>query len=98
MIFIIDIFVLEINHLPKQKINPKVKALIVESGLMHFTKWENAIQIQRAVLIPNKRKAMSSRFEKDLVWLYINNPEEFQSRRDIVLSKGNRKEYDAVVF
>ncbi|NLD48121.1 MAG: hypothetical protein GX660_13165 [Clostridiaceae bacterium] len=47
-------------------------------------------------MVPGKRKAMSI-FEKDMVWLYINNAEEFQQKRAIVHSKGDRRAYDAVV-
>ncbi len=36
-------------------------------------------------------------FEKDMVWLYINNAEEFQQKSAIVRSKGDRRAYNAVV-
>lgn len=35
--------------------------------------------------------------EKNYVWMYINDAAEFQAKLDIVHSKGDRKEYNAVV-
>lgn len=32
-----------------------------------------------------------------MVWLYINNTEEFQQKCDIVHTKGDRRAYNAVV-
>lgn len=57
---------------------------------------ERASGIQKDGLVLGKRKAMNI-FEKNMVWLYINNAEEFQQKCAIVHSKRDRRAYNAVV-
>ena len=83
-------------HLPKERCSEDVKDLIMSKGLIHFTTIENADNIQREGLKPGKRKPMYSR-EKNFVWMYINEAGEFQSKLDLIHSKGYRKKYNAVV-
>ncbi|MDF2986096.1 MAG: hypothetical protein K0R50_1606 [Eubacterium sp.] len=100
-IFIISIIlfrlILECIHIPRYRISDDVKNQILNNGLIHFTLWERASEIQKDGLVPGKRKAMNI-FEKNMVWLYINNAEEFQQKCDIVHSKGDRRTYNAVVI
>lgn len=91
------ILFLTITHIPKMCLTAEIKRQILDNGLIHFTMWENAEKIQQEGLIPDKQKAMN-RFEKNMVWMYINNAVEFQNKYKIVHSKGNRKGYDAVVL
>lgn len=94
---ILFILILEYIHIPKHHISDDVKKEILHNGLMHFTLLERASEIQKDGLVPGKRKAMNI-FEKNMVWLYINNAEEFQQKCDIVHSKGDRRTYNAVVI
>lgn len=94
---ILFILILEYIHIPKHHISDDVKKEILHNGLMHFTLLERAYEIQKDGLVPGKRKAMNI-FEKNMVWLYINNAEEFQQKYDIVHSKGDRRAYNAVVI
>jgi hypothetical protein len=87
--------ILMIKHYPKRKLTKNIKELILQNGLIHFTLWENAEKIQNEGLKPWQEKAMYF-LEKDMVWLYMNNENDFQSKCDIVHKKGKRKEYDAV--
>lgn len=83
-------------HCPKEQCSGEVKDLIMSKGLTHFTTIENAERIQREGLKPGKKKAMYPR-EKNFVWMYINEADEFQAKLDLIHSKGERKEYNAVV-
>ncbi|MEA5084747.1 MAG: hypothetical protein VB018_11460 [Lachnospiraceae bacterium] len=100
-IFIISIIlfmlILEYIHIPRYRISDDIKKQILNKGLIHFTLLEQASEIQKDGLVPGKRKAMNI-FEKNMVWLYINNEEEFQQKCDIVHSKGDRRVYNAVVI
>jgi hypothetical protein len=99
-IFIVSIIlfmlILEYMHIPRHYISDDVKK-ILHNGLIHFTLLERAYEIQKEGLVHGKRKAMNI-FEKNMVWLYINNAEEFQQKCDIVHSKGDRRAYNAVVI
>lgn len=99
-IFIVSIIlfmlILEYLHIPRHHISDEVKKQILNNGLIHFTLLERASEIQKNGLVPGKRKAMNI-FEKNMVWLYINNAEEFQKKCAIVHSKGDRRAYNAVV-
>ena len=87
--------ILEYMHIPRYRIPDDVKNQILHNGLIHFTLLEQASGIQTDGLVPGKRKAMNI-FEKNMVWLYINNAEEFQQKCAIVHSKGDRRAYNAV--
>ena len=87
---ILFMLILEYIHIPRYRISDDVKIQILNNGLIHFTLWERASEIQKDGLVPGKRKAMSI-FEKNMVWLYINNAEEYQQKCDIVHSKGDRR-------
>lgn len=89
--------VLMIIHYPKRKLNNSIKKHILKNGLIHFTLWENAEKIQNEGLKPRQRKAMYP-LEKDMVWLYINEENNVQTKCDIIHKKGMRKKYDAVVY
>lgn len=93
---ILFMLILVYMHIPRYHIPDDVKNQILHNGLIHFTLLERASGIQKDGLVPGKRKAMNI-FEKNMVWLYINNAEEFQQKRAIVHSKGDRRAYDAVV-
>lgn len=97
LILILTWLILMIKHYPKRKLTENIKELILQNGLIHFTLWENAEKIQNDGLKPGQEKAMYF-LEKDMVWLYINNENDFQSKCNIVHKKGKRKEYDAVVY
>lgn len=84
-------------HIPRYHISDDVKKQILHNGLMHFTLLEQSHDIQEDGLVPGKRKAMNI-FEKNMVWLYINNIEEIQQKYDIVHSKGDRRAYNVVVI
>lgn len=100
-ILIVSIFlfmlILEYMHIPRHHISDDVKKQILHNGLMHFTLLERSRDIQEEGLVPGKRKAMSI-FEKNMVWLYINNAEKYQQKCVIVHSKGDRRVYNAVVI
>lgn len=83
-------------HCPREQCSGSIKEMIMTKGLIHFTIIENAENIQSEGLAPKRRKAMFAR-EKNYVWMYINDADEFQAKLDIVHSKGDRKEYNAVV-
>lgn len=83
-------------HCPRESCSGEVKDLIMGKGLIHFTMIENAESIQREGLKPGKKKAMYPR-EKNFVWMYINEADEFQAKLDLIHRKGERKEYNAVV-
>jgi len=83
-------------HCPKEPCSGEVKDLIMSKGLIHFTMIENAESIQQEGLKPGKKKAMYPS-EKNFVWLYINEVDEFQSKLEIIHSKGERKKYNAVI-
>ena len=89
--------ILEYMHIPRNRISNEVKKQILQNGLIHFTLLERAYETQKGGLAPGKRKAMNI-FEKNMVWLYINNVEEFKLKSDIVHSKGDRRAYNAVVI
>lgn len=93
---ILFMLILVYMHIPRYRIPDDVKNQILHNGLIHFTLLERTSGIQKDGLVPGKRKAMSI-FEKDMVWLYINNAEEFQHKCAIVHSKGDRRVYNAVV-
>lgn len=94
---ILIMLLLSYKHLPKQPLSYDVKNQILDNGLIHFTLWDCAQEIQKEGLVPGKRKAMNI-FEKNMVWMYINNAEDFQQKCDIVHSKGDRSAYDTVVI
>lgn len=94
---ILFMLILEYKHIPRHHISDDVKKQILHNGLIHFTLLERAHDIQKYGLVPGKRKAMNI-FEKNMVWLYINNVEEFKLKSDIVHSKGDRRAYNAVVI
>lgn len=83
-------------HCPRESCSGEVKNLIMSKGLIHFTMIENAENIKREGLKPGNKKAMFAR-EKKYVWMYINEAAEFQSKLEIIHSKGERKKYNAVV-
>lgn len=56
---ILFMLILEYIHIPRYRISDDVKNQILNNGLIHFTLWERASEIQKDGLIPGKRKAMS---------------------------------------
>lgn len=95
--FIIAYVLVMIKHVPKRKLTDDVKELILKNGLIHFTSWHHAENIQKEGLMPKQEKPMFP-LEKNMVWLYLNNEDEFQTKFDIIRKKGKRKKYDSVVF
>ena len=83
-------------YIPRYRIPDDVKNQILHNGITHFTLLERTSGIQKDGLVPGKRKAMSI-FEKDMVWRYINNAEEFQQKCAIIHRTGDRRAYNAVV-
>lgn len=91
-IFIKDL----IYHTPKQILIDKEIESVKTNGLVHFTKYINKTSIEQNGIIGNFKKPMFKR-EKGFTWFYIYDIANFQEKRNIVLSKGERKEYDAFV-
>lgn len=84
-------------HYPKEKISDPIKNQILNNGLIHFTTNESAHSIQKEGLLPGKAKAMYL-WEKNFVWMYINDNNSFQEKLDEIHKKGHRKKYDTVVI
>ena len=97
VIAIVCTFILRYKHIPRNKITEELKCQILSKGLIHFTYYDNAIQIQKEGIIPRKKKAMF-KCEKDMVWMYLNDEEQFQNKWRIIQGKGERKNYDAYVI
>lgn len=95
-IFAVIYIIVAYIHFPKEKLSDEIKQQILSNGLIHFTTMENAYNIQKEGLAPQKGKALFPS-EKNFVWMYINNNNEFQERLDTIHQKGERKAYDAVV-
>ena len=94
--FAVLYLILAYFHCPREQCLDDIKEIIMAKGLIHFTMVENAKRIQFEGLMPGKRKALFPQ-EKNFVWMYINDTDEFQAKLDIIHSKGDRKEYNAVV-
>lgn len=85
-----------IFHTPKHALNEIQKEQIRKYGLVHFTYDYNLDSIMENGLIADSKKAMT-KDEIGFVWLYINNPEEFIGKMELVHHKGDRKNYNAYV-
>lgn len=94
---IVYIFILRYKHIPRNKITEELKCQILSKGLIHFTYYDNAIQIQKEGIVPRIKKAMF-KCEIDMVWMYLNDEEQFQNKWKIIQGKGERKDYDAYVI
>lgn len=84
-------------HTPQERLNDKEIERIKVNGLVHFTEHKNKSSIEKDGIVGGLKKPMS-RKEKGFTWFYIYDIEEFQEKRDIVLSKGERKKYNAFVI
>jgi|GEM_PF-787768 len=83
-------------HLPKYRLsNEKIKQ-IEQYGLIHFTRNENAEQIVKEGIDPEKGKPMSV-FEKNMVWTYIANPDHIKRNYEEIRHKGDRDSIDSAV-
>jgi hypothetical protein len=85
------------RHVPQKRIPESLKEKILQDGLIHFTRYQDALNIQKEGLIAGKKKPMYNK-EKEMVWLYINSERLFDENKKNVLSKGKRSEYDAAVI
>lgn len=85
------------KHTPRKKITEELKREILSMGLIHFTNYDNAIQIQKEGLVPQESKAIS-KSEKNMVWMYLNNEKQFRDKWEIIQKKGDRKNYDKCVI
>lgn len=97
VVVIVTVVILCYKHIPRHKITEELKCQIISNGLIHFTYYDNAIQIQKEGLVPRKKKAMY-KCEKDMVWLYLNDEEQFCDQWEIIKGKGERKNYNAYVI
>lgn len=85
------------KHIPRYRITEEIKCQILNKGLIHFTHYDNAIHIQKEGLVPGKKRAMF-KCEKEMVWMYLNDEEQFLNKWKIIQGKGERKKYDAYVI
>ena len=84
-------------HLPKKCIDARMAKDIKKFGLIHFTTIKCAKSIVKTGLEPGHKLPMSC-FEKNMVWMYINYPWNFDRNLAELRSKGVRKHSDAVVY
>ena len=97
IVIIVCMLILRYKHIPRYRITEEIKCQILTKGLIHFTYYDNAVQIQKEGLVPQKKKAMF-KCEKDMVWMYLNDEEQFMDKWKIIQGKGERKNYDAYVI
>ena len=81
-------------HTPKEKLTTQEINSIKTNGLIHFTEYKNKASIEEKGILGDLKRSMT-RKEKGYTWFYIFDKTTFQEKRDIVLSKGERKKYDA---
>lgn len=97
--FFVAIFLILIHyfHTPRCVLNDDDKKRITSYGLFHYTEEAKAFMIiSNGLRNDNKKSLIKS--EKDLVWLYIADPEEIVDKCKIVNSKTNRDTYDTIVL
>lgn len=88
---------LRFRHYPGYRLNEIQLERIKKYGLVHFTYSDRAEKIIDEGLIPGKEKPMYRR-ERDMVWMFIADPQKFEENLKDVHSKGPRKDYDTAVF
>lgn len=84
------------RHVPRNKITEEIKEQILSNGLIHFTYYNNAIQIQKNGILPGKK--VMYKCEGDMVWTYLYDEEQIENKFKIVKGKGERKNYNACVI
>lgn len=84
-------------HTPKERLNDQEIEYIKINGLVHFTEFKNKYSIEKYGIVGNLKKPMR-KIEKGFTWFYIYDVKDFNEKRDIVLSKGYRKSYNAFVI
>lgn len=62
--------------------------MIYYSVLIHFTYYDIGIQIQKEGIVPEPKKVM---YNKEMVWMYLNNEKQIEEKWSIIKSKGDRK-------
>ena len=92
------------RHTPKSRLNNEQLAALGQNGLFHATTSDIAELIVNSELRPSKDGYLF-RIEKDMVWLYPNDPAKNAEYIQKVLSKGKsgnkkteRKDYDTVII
>lgn len=106
---VILLYYLRIKHLPRRTMDEKLEKEIIEKGLIHFTKREEACKIfESGYLIPgdelleNKKDEMYGK-EKGLVWFFNGkfydpeHPEKIKDSEEFNQKYIQRKGYDCAI-
>ncbi len=84
-----------LHHTPKLLLSYQDKNDIRQYGLIHFTFSVNMNSILENGVLPGKEYLY--RKEKNLCWLYINYPKDYEKNLSIVKSKGKRSAVDCYI-
>ena len=93
---IIHLLNLMFRHTPNKILTDNQLHNLAEYGLFHVTTKDAAKAIAAGGLKPSDKKPLFRR-EKNMVWLYPNNPTKNHANISQVLNKGKRKSYTHVV-
>lgn len=70
-------------HTPIVDLTDEMQENIRKNGVLHFTTKENAENILKIGILPNRKRAMC-KSEEGLIWFYPNDESKFQDELDII--------------